>query len=196
MTDYQLADIFTKALPRERFEFLLPRLDTMANVNVNAPAEQAPAMAPPTRTDDQILPRSSWVPHTNLFRALTTSAGVPSSFTTTTETTSTLPPPPHPLQQSTVHRDICNTISDVACFEVSCKEILVQYLYCKTVLTEPEDYIKMEMQKPRSSRVKFIATCLYSRLNDFITSRKNDPKLPQTLISTSSSVCQRDEVMY
>ncbi|GJZ76948.1 retrovirus-related pol polyprotein from transposon TNT 1-94 [Tanacetum coccineum] len=27
MTNYQLADIFTKALPRERFEFLLPRLD-------------------------------------------------------------------------------------------------------------------------------------------------------------------------
>ncbi|GJU56746.1 retrovirus-related pol polyprotein from transposon TNT 1-94 [Tanacetum coccineum] len=26
-TDYQLADIFTKALPRERFEFLLPRLE-------------------------------------------------------------------------------------------------------------------------------------------------------------------------
>ncbi|GKF16584.1 hypothetical protein Tco_0061502, partial [Tanacetum coccineum] len=25
---------------------------TMADVNVNAPAEQAPAMAPPTRTDD------------------------------------------------------------------------------------------------------------------------------------------------
>ncbi|GKC87832.1 retrovirus-related pol polyprotein from transposon TNT 1-94 [Tanacetum coccineum] len=38
--------------------------DTMADVNVNAPAEQAPAMAPPTRTDDQILPRSSWVPIT------------------------------------------------------------------------------------------------------------------------------------
>ncbi|GJV36385.1 hypothetical protein Tco_1408862 [Tanacetum coccineum] len=33
----------------------------MANVNVNAPAEQAPAMAPPTRIDDQILPRSRWV---------------------------------------------------------------------------------------------------------------------------------------
>nr|GEV26356.1 retrovirus-related Pol polyprotein from transposon TNT 1-94 [Tanacetum cinerariifolium] len=58
--DYQLADIFTKALPREQYEFLLPRLDTMADVNVNAPAEQAPAMAPPTRTDDQILPRSRW----------------------------------------------------------------------------------------------------------------------------------------
>ncbi|GJU25061.1 hypothetical protein Tco_1163682 [Tanacetum coccineum] len=153
-TDYQLADIFTKALPRERFEFLLPRLGMksmspetlkrlqegeedyfrlqpafqieesmspkrrlflttgdsvlpgmgyfismqprsnvrfsalfldpeekssfypnnfpsmilqkiiyiqMADVNVNAPAEQAPAMAPPTRTDDQILPRIRWV---------------------------------------------------------------------------------------------------------------------------------------
>ncbi|GKC83128.1 hypothetical protein Tco_1138845, partial [Tanacetum coccineum] len=27
---------------------------TMADVNVNAPAEQASAMAPPTRTDDQM----------------------------------------------------------------------------------------------------------------------------------------------
>ncbi|GJW62914.1 retrovirus-related pol polyprotein from transposon TNT 1-94 [Tanacetum coccineum] len=75
LMDYQLADIFRKALPRERFEFLLSRLgmksmspetlkrlqegekecdcaDTMADVNVNAPAEQAPAMAPPTRTDE------------------------------------------------------------------------------------------------------------------------------------------------
>nr|GEW25120.1 monodehydroascorbate reductase [Tanacetum cinerariifolium] len=33
----------------------------MADVNVNAPAEQAPSMAPPTRLDDQILPRSRWV---------------------------------------------------------------------------------------------------------------------------------------
>ncbi|GJV03639.1 copia protein [Tanacetum coccineum] len=82
MTDYQLADIFTKALPRERFEFLLPSLgmksmsletlkrlqegeeeiiypDYMADMNIladNVPAEQAPAVAPPTRTDDQILP--------------------------------------------------------------------------------------------------------------------------------------------
>nr|GFB02845.1 hypothetical protein [Tanacetum cinerariifolium] len=35
-------------------------VDTMADVNVNVPAEQAPAMAPPTRTDDQILPHSRW----------------------------------------------------------------------------------------------------------------------------------------
>ncbi|GJZ35576.1 hypothetical protein Tco_0581393, partial [Tanacetum coccineum] len=54
------------------------------------------------------------------------------------------------------------------------------------------DYIKMEMQTPRSSRVKFIAICSYSRLNDFKTSRKNDPKLLQTLISTSSSVKMDD----
>nr|GEU34566.1 retrovirus-related Pol polyprotein from transposon TNT 1-94 [Tanacetum cinerariifolium] len=61
-TDYQLADIFTKALPRERFKFLLPRLETMVgvNLNVNAHAEQAPVMAPPTRIDDQILPRNRW----------------------------------------------------------------------------------------------------------------------------------------
>ncbi|GKA25072.1 hypothetical protein Tco_0711105 [Tanacetum coccineum] len=68
------------------------------------------------------------------------------------------------------------------------------------ILLEPTsnklmDYIMMEMQIPRSSIVKFIATCSYSRLNDFKPSRKNDPKLPQTLISTSSSVCQSDEVM-
>ncbi|GJS74740.1 hypothetical protein Tco_0707581 [Tanacetum coccineum] len=66
--DYQLTDIFTKALPRERFEFLLPRLgmkNTMADLNIPAdvvPAEQAPAIAPPTRTDDQILPINKWVP--------------------------------------------------------------------------------------------------------------------------------------
>ncbi|GKB17770.1 hypothetical protein Tco_0851693 [Tanacetum coccineum] len=62
-TEYQLADIFTKALPRERFEFILPRLG-MKNImaDVNAPVEQAPTVAPPTRTDEQILPRIRWVP--------------------------------------------------------------------------------------------------------------------------------------
>nr|GEV54810.1 retrotransposon protein, putative, unclassified [Tanacetum cinerariifolium] len=52
MTDYQLADILTKALPRDRFEFLLPRLDKMADENVFAPA--------PTRFDDQILSFAAW----------------------------------------------------------------------------------------------------------------------------------------
>ncbi|GJU02850.1 integrase, catalytic region, zinc finger, CCHC-type containing protein [Tanacetum coccineum] len=140
--EYQLEDIFTKALPRERFEFILPRLgmksmkpetlkdflvefriswvrvvedfyvaiclnilDIMADVN--APVEQAPAVAPPTRTDEQILPRIRWVPigksncyldaeksqsnpiykimvdilkHTNFFRAFTASSTIPSIY--------------------------------------------------------------------------------------------------------------------
>nr|GEU29561.1 retrovirus-related Pol polyprotein from transposon TNT 1-94 [Tanacetum cinerariifolium] len=37
-------------------------LYTMADVNVNAPAGQAPTMEPPMRTNDQILPRIRWVP--------------------------------------------------------------------------------------------------------------------------------------
>nr|GEW90246.1 retrovirus-related Pol polyprotein from transposon TNT 1-94 [Tanacetum cinerariifolium] len=64
--DYQLVDIFTKALPRQRFEFLLPRLDTMVDVNVNAPAGQAPTMVLPMRTDDQILPHIRWMPIGNI----------------------------------------------------------------------------------------------------------------------------------
>ncbi|GKB80028.1 hypothetical protein Tco_0946923, partial [Tanacetum coccineum] len=82
-------------------------LNTMADVNVNAPAEQAPAMAPPTCTNDQILPRIKWVPigkrncyldversqsnpiynivvdilkHTNFFRVFTASSTIPSIY--------------------------------------------------------------------------------------------------------------------
>nr|GEY80170.1 retrovirus-related Pol polyprotein from transposon TNT 1-94 [Tanacetum cinerariifolium] len=137
-TDYQLDDIFTKALPVDRFNYLVRRLvtmeilieptsskllvgymgdsiwielvtldinlDTMADVNGNARVEQAPTMAPPTRTDDQILPRSRWVhvgksncyldveklqsnliykifvdilKHTNFFKAFTASSIIP-----------------------------------------------------------------------------------------------------------------------
>nr|GEW28107.1 retrovirus-related Pol polyprotein from transposon TNT 1-94 [Tanacetum cinerariifolium] len=112
-TDYQLADIFTKALPRERFEFLLLRLrmkNTMADMNISAndvPADQAPAIAPPTRTNDQIFPHRKWVPvgksnyvldvrrsqrnlifkvvvaileNTNFFRAFTTSSTIPAIY--------------------------------------------------------------------------------------------------------------------
>ncbi|GJX65414.1 retrovirus-related pol polyprotein from transposon TNT 1-94 [Tanacetum coccineum] len=53
-TDYQLANIFTKALPRERYKILLPCLDNMADENVLALA--------PTRSDDQIHPFAAWVP--------------------------------------------------------------------------------------------------------------------------------------
>nr|GFC86912.1 hypothetical protein [Tanacetum cinerariifolium] len=79
----------------------------MADVNINAPAGQAPAMAPPVRTDDQILPRIRWVPigksncyldldksqsnpiykikvellkHTNFFRVFTASSTIPSIY--------------------------------------------------------------------------------------------------------------------
>nr|GEU29247.1 hypothetical protein [Tanacetum cinerariifolium] len=83
--------------------------DTMADVNVNAPAGQAPTMAPPVRTDDQILPHIRWVPigkincyldveksqsypiykiavdilkHTNFFKAFTASSTIPSIYNT------------------------------------------------------------------------------------------------------------------
>nr|GEV32740.1 hypothetical protein [Tanacetum cinerariifolium] len=41
---------------------MMKRIDTMSNVNVNAPAGQAPTMAPPIHNDDQILPHIKWVP--------------------------------------------------------------------------------------------------------------------------------------
>ncbi|GJZ06768.1 retrovirus-related pol polyprotein from transposon TNT 1-94 [Tanacetum coccineum] len=54
-TDYQLADILTKALPRERFEFLLLRLgmkNKMAKGNIPAP----------TRTNEQLVPVRARLP--------------------------------------------------------------------------------------------------------------------------------------
>nr|GEX43082.1 retrovirus-related Pol polyprotein from transposon TNT 1-94 [Tanacetum cinerariifolium] len=81
--------------------------ETMADVNVNAHVDQAPTMAPPTRTDDQILPHIRWVPtgksncyldiqrsqrnpiykievdilkHTNFFIAFTASSTIPSIY--------------------------------------------------------------------------------------------------------------------
>nr|GEV27839.1 putative ribonuclease H-like domain-containing protein [Tanacetum cinerariifolium] len=53
-TDYQLADTFTTTLPRERFNFLLPRLDEISDENVPAHV--------PIRFDDQILSFAAWVP--------------------------------------------------------------------------------------------------------------------------------------
>ncbi|GJW86508.1 retrovirus-related pol polyprotein from transposon TNT 1-94 [Tanacetum coccineum] len=80
---------------------------TMADVNVDAPAEQAPAMAPPAPTDEQILPRNKWVPvgksncfldvertqanpifkivvnilkNTNFFKAFTASSTIPTIY--------------------------------------------------------------------------------------------------------------------
>nr|GEU34467.1 integrase, catalytic region, zinc finger, CCHC-type, peptidase aspartic, catalytic [Tanacetum cinerariifolium] len=64
-TNYQLADIFIKALPRERFEFLLSCLDTMADMNIPANdvlVDQATTIALLTRADDHILPHRKCVP--------------------------------------------------------------------------------------------------------------------------------------
>ncbi|GJT78918.1 hypothetical protein Tco_1045643 [Tanacetum coccineum] len=81
--DYQLADIFTKALPRERFRRCSTTAignkgkNNMANENVPTPS--------PTRSDDQILPFAAWISvdilqNTNFFRALTASASVPAIY--------------------------------------------------------------------------------------------------------------------
>ncbi|GJQ94629.1 hypothetical protein Tco_0005768 [Tanacetum coccineum] len=135
--NYQLADIFTKALPRERFEFILsrlgmksmkpetlkrlqddkdetvvrnnhPNLVTMADANINFCSEvSSDADSPPTRLDEQILPRNKWVPigksncfldvertqanpifkiavdilkNTNFFKAFTASSTIPSIY--------------------------------------------------------------------------------------------------------------------
>nr|GEX84557.1 hypothetical protein [Tanacetum cinerariifolium] len=56
---------------------------------------------------------------------------------------------------------------------------------------------KMEMEIPCSSRVKFIPACSYST-DTYVEIKKDQVKvsmLLQTLISTSSSACQSDEVM-
>ncbi|GJW42812.1 hypothetical protein Tco_0071611 [Tanacetum coccineum] len=99
-TDYQLADIFTKALPRERFEFLLPRLRMKNKMKEdNLPA--------PTRSDEQLVPVKARLPYgksnllldlqklqnniifrisvdilqnTNFFRAFAASKNVPSIY--------------------------------------------------------------------------------------------------------------------
>ncbi|GJT78181.1 hypothetical protein Tco_1044906, partial [Tanacetum coccineum] len=92
--DYQLADIFTKALPRG-FEFLLPRLGMksmtlkLSNVfkmermskgksSYKMAEENVPAPAP-TRSDEQILPFNAWLPigKGNLILDLQSSSGIP-----------------------------------------------------------------------------------------------------------------------
>nr|GEW01009.1 integrase, catalytic region, zinc finger, CCHC-type, peptidase aspartic, catalytic [Tanacetum cinerariifolium] len=99
--------IVTIAVPLLSVAIMSSTLDTMADVNVNAIADQAPTMAPPTRTDDQILPHIRWVPigksnyyldveksqsnpiykiavdilkHTNFFRAFTASSTITSNY--------------------------------------------------------------------------------------------------------------------
>ncbi|GJQ97083.1 hypothetical protein Tco_0008222 [Tanacetum coccineum] len=69
MTDYQLTDIFTKALPRKRSTCA----DIMADLNIPAndvPVEQAPTVAPPIRTDNQLTSRINKRPSLHPLRFL------------------------------------------------------------------------------------------------------------------------------
>nr|GEW21301.1 retrovirus-related Pol polyprotein from transposon TNT 1-94 [Tanacetum cinerariifolium] len=50
-TDYQLADIFTKALPRRRFEFILSRLDTLREALQITPVDNNQAFVTPPSSD-------------------------------------------------------------------------------------------------------------------------------------------------
>nr|GEZ15096.1 hypothetical protein [Tanacetum cinerariifolium] len=56
-----IADVNVNA-PAGQAPTKAPPVHTIVDVNVNAPAGQAPTKAPPVRTDDQILPRIRWVP--------------------------------------------------------------------------------------------------------------------------------------
>nr|GEX21768.1 hypothetical protein [Tanacetum cinerariifolium] len=58
ISDYNLVFQIEESTSPKRRLFLTT--DTMADMNINSPAGQAPAMAPPVRTDDQILPRVRW----------------------------------------------------------------------------------------------------------------------------------------
>ncbi|GJU17356.1 retrovirus-related pol polyprotein from transposon TNT 1-94 [Tanacetum coccineum] len=84
-TNYQLADILTKALPRERFEFLLPCLGMKSLtpetlfLAKNTMAEQNVPNQPPTRTDEQII-SVDILSNTNFFQAFTASASVPAIY--------------------------------------------------------------------------------------------------------------------
>ncbi|GKD47888.1 retrovirus-related pol polyprotein from transposon TNT 1-94 [Tanacetum coccineum] len=51
--------LYESKLRRVWLNYIMADLNIPAN---DAPVEQAPAVAPPTRTDDQILPLSKWVP--------------------------------------------------------------------------------------------------------------------------------------
>nr|GEV68862.1 hypothetical protein [Tanacetum cinerariifolium] len=82
MTDYQLADIFTKALPREQFEFLLSRLDsTMADIHIltnDAPAKQAPTVK--SQRNPIFLIDVAILKNTNFFRAFMASSTIPAIY--------------------------------------------------------------------------------------------------------------------
>nr|GEV38430.1 hypothetical protein [Tanacetum cinerariifolium] len=77
LSSIRFSCIVTIAVPLLSAAIMSSTPDTIADVNVNAPADQEPTMAPPTRIDDQILPHIKW--HT-FFRAFTASSTIPSIY--------------------------------------------------------------------------------------------------------------------
>ncbi|GJV92854.1 retrovirus-related pol polyprotein from transposon TNT 1-94 [Tanacetum coccineum] len=132
-----------------------------------------------------------------IFRALTASADVPSSVTVTTDTTSTLPPPPPPLQKPTgmIKRSKCENKGIVP----TEMELVLEYTQ-QGASHEVSDHLKMEMEMeiPSSSNVKLITECsdttytCYEVMKDLI----KVSKLPQTLISYSSSQVHKMAINY
>nr|GEU95106.1 retrovirus-related Pol polyprotein from transposon TNT 1-94 [Tanacetum cinerariifolium] len=65
-TDPRACDMLSNEMSLKFQMFMMGQmlffLDTMADMNINALAGQAPTMAPPVRTNDKILPRIRWVP--------------------------------------------------------------------------------------------------------------------------------------
>ncbi|GJR21629.1 retrovirus-related pol polyprotein from transposon TNT 1-94 [Tanacetum coccineum] len=154
-TNYQLADILTKALPRERFKFLLPRLGIKS-----------------------LTPEICKRLQEGVDEALTASADVPSSVTETTDTTSTLPPPPPPLQKPTGHRDICYKDGKV---RSKCEnkgivptemELVLEYTQ-QGASHEVSDHLKMEMEM----EIPSVKASANSDIIFFFTSAQDGNKL-------------------
>nr|GEX99524.1 integrase, catalytic region, zinc finger, CCHC-type, peptidase aspartic, catalytic [Tanacetum cinerariifolium] len=91
--DYQLADIFTKALPRQRFEFILPRLGMkiMSSTTLKRLQEEEGEWVAIGKSNCYLdLDKSQSKPiykipvdllkHTNFFRAFTASSTIPSIY--------------------------------------------------------------------------------------------------------------------
>ncbi|GJU04205.1 integrase, catalytic region, zinc finger, CCHC-type containing protein [Tanacetum coccineum] len=163
-TDYQLADIFTKALPRERSEFLLPRLGMKS-------------MTPKTLKRLQ-EGEEDYGTLTNILEALDYrfkeykvnrfNPGI-SSYVQPIEGS----PRDNPLVSVEVLSEDGNparanikqalgrsdTYTGNPVKEIPLKLNLPDH---RLVLTDPEVQVKMEIEIPRSSGVKFITACSYS----------------------------------
>nr|GEW05676.1 integrase, catalytic region, zinc finger, CCHC-type, peptidase aspartic, catalytic [Tanacetum cinerariifolium] len=69
--DYQLMDIFTKSLSRQRFEFILSCFGMKNKMaDMTGSSGQGHVVAPPVRTDEEIMPRNSSGTQYNMTRKL------------------------------------------------------------------------------------------------------------------------------